>query len=77
MHAAHHRDDVLDVVGLPQAVVAHAAARREVHLVVLQVEAGVAEEMVVAAVVVMHVRDDHVLDGLDRKSTRLNSSHRT
>ena len=61
-HLAHHRDDVVLLEGVAQLRVAHAAAGRIVHLAVLQVIARAREQIVVAAVVVVHVADDHGLD---------------
>src|SRR5690606_3351084 len=47
------------------------AAGRETHLAVLQVEAGAGKQAIIAGMVVVHVRDDHVLDRLRIDPQRL------
>ena len=66
-HLAHHRDHVVLFVGEAELLVAHAAAGAVVHLLVLHVVAGARKQIDVAAVVVVHVADDDVLDlvGID------------
>ena len=57
-------DDVLDVEGAPVRGLRHVPTGGEAHLVVLQVVGGGREELEVADVVVVQVRDDHVLHRL-------------
>ena len=61
-HAVHHARDVVGLERVVDLVVAHAPARDVLHLGVLHVEARVRKQRAVAAVVVVHVRDDDVLD---------------
>ena len=63
VHTANEGHDVLDIIGRAQGRVAHAAAGRIGHLLVLQVIARPRKHLVVAAVVVVQVRDDDVPDG--------------
>src|ERR1051325_5799372 len=67
---AHHRDDVVFFIGEAQLLVAHAAAGAVMHLLVLQVVAGAREQVDIAAMVVVHVADDDVLDlvGVDAEA---------
>ena len=61
---AHHQRDVLDRERMAQHAVAHAAAGRIAHLLVLQMEARIGEAVEIAGVVVMQMGDDDVLDAL-------------
>ena len=56
---AHHRHHVVFLEGSTQTRVAHAPTGAIRHLDVLHVVAGVREQIVVAAVVVVHVRQYH------------------
>jgi hypothetical protein len=58
----HHAHDVLDVERHPQPRVAHVASGGIRHLPVLEMKAGAREDLEVADVIVMQMRDDHVLD---------------
>jgi hypothetical protein len=59
--AIDHPRHVFGLERVVDLVVAHAAARDVLHLGVLHVKPRVREQRAVAAVVIMHVRDDHVL----------------
>src|SRR5580704_5844898 len=67
---AHHGDDVLDFERQPQRPMAHAAAGGIGHFAVLQMIAGLGKQIVVAAMVVMQVADDDVLDAVGRDAKR-------
>jgi hypothetical protein len=58
----HHAADVVGLVGAGEAVVAHVAAGRERHLVVLHVEGRLRERVEGADVIVVEMGDDDVLD---------------
>ncbi len=57
----HHPHDILDVEGVADAGLAHVPAGREAHLRLLKVEAGLREEIEIAGMVIVEMRDDHVL----------------
>ena len=69
---AHHADDVLDLEGVAEGVLADVPAGGELHLLVLQMEARLGEVVPVADVVVVQVGDDDVLDllGVDAEIAR-------
>ena len=58
----HHRDHVLGFEWIAHDVVAHVTAGAVLHLAFLQVIARFGEQRVVAAVIVVHVTDDHIFD---------------
>src|SRR5690606_10637082 len=60
--ALYHACDVVDLVGMVEMMMAHARSGRELHLAFLHVEAGVREQVIVAGMVIMHMRGDHMLD---------------
>ena len=62
--AAHHRRHVVHREGAPDEGVAHAPARAEAHLAILDVIPRLREQVVVAGVVPVHVGHDHVPDGI-------------
>src|SRR3569832_533317 len=66
-HLLHHGVDVRRAERHADHLVAHTAARTVGHLGVLDVIARVREQVVIAGVVPMHVRGDHVVDlaGID------------
>ncbi len=59
--AAHHAHHVFHLESAAEAVVAHVAAGRVRHLELLHVQQGRREKIEVADVVVVQVRDHHVL----------------
>src|SRR5687768_4689197 len=59
--APHHANYVLRLERAAEALVAHVAPGGIAHLELLQVEAGARKQLEVADVVVVQVRDDHVL----------------
>ena len=61
-HLPHHRHHVVGLERDALMCVAHASSGAVRHLAVLQVIAGAGEQVVVAAVVVVQVGDDDVLD---------------
>ena len=67
---AHHGNDVLDLERQPQRPMAHAASGGVGHFAVLQVIARLRKQIVVAAMVVMQVADDDVLDAVGRDAKR-------
>jgi hypothetical protein len=69
-HLAHHGDHVVDFERQPQRVMAHAAASGVGHLAILQVIAGLRKQLVIAAMIVMQMADDDVLDGVGRDAER-------
>ena len=70
---AHHRDHIFDLERESQRPVAHRAAGRVTHLVVLQVIACARKQVVIADMIVMHVADDDGLDGTGLDAERAQS----
>ena len=56
----HHARDIVRFERVADHVMAHVAPGRILHLRVLKMEARVVEQLCIAAVVVMHMRDDDV-----------------
>src|SRR5262249_11890689 len=65
-----HGDDVLDFERQPRLLMAHAPPGGVGHLAILQVIAGARKQIVVAAMVVVHVADDDGLDALRGNAKR-------
>jgi hypothetical protein len=63
-HLAHHGDHVVHFEREPQRRMAHTTPGRITHLGLLQMIASAREQLVVAGMVVVQVRDDDVLDRL-------------
>src|SRR5258706_7473117 len=61
VHLAHHRGHLVRLVGVVEEALSHVAAGRVGHLLVLQMEGRGGKKAEVADVVVVQVRDDHVL----------------
>lgn len=59
---AHHGDDIVDLERQPQCLMAHAASGGIGHFAILQVIPRLWKQIMIAAMVVMHMTDD---DGLD------------
>src|SRR5262249_22622010 len=59
--APHHRAHVLGLKDLPYRGVTHMPAGDIGHLAILEMKGRVWEQVMIAAVVVVHVRDDHVM----------------
>src|SRR5262249_31477172 len=70
-HFAHHRYQIFDLERRPQRLVAHAAAGSVSHFAVLQMIARLRKQIVIAAMVVMHVADDDGFDGFGGDAERL------
>src|SRR5690606_754946 len=72
-HLPHHRDHVVYLERHADLRVAHAASRGVGHLGILQVIARAGKQVVVPAVVVVEVRDDHVFDRVGTYAERIQS----
>jgi hypothetical protein len=74
---AHHRHHIFDLERRAQRLVAHAAAGSVSHFAVLQMIARLRKQIVIAAMVVMHVADDDGFDGFGGDAERLQTvAHR-
>jgi hypothetical protein len=62
INGAHHAHDILYLESVTHARVTHVAPGRKAHLAVLQMKARTREEIEIAGLIVVQVRDDHVLD---------------
>ena len=69
-HLAHHRDDIVGLERQAQSRMAHAAPGRVSHLAILQMVAGLRKQLVIAAMVVVEVSDNHIRDRLRRDAER-------
>ncbi len=61
VHFAHHGGHLVHLVGVAEEALSHVATGRVSHLLVLQMEARRGKKAEVADVVVVQMRDDHVL----------------
>ena len=64
VHAAHHPDHILHLIGAAKALVRHVPAGGVAHLQILEVQRRVREKVEVADVVVVQMGDHHILHQL-------------
>jgi hypothetical protein len=63
VHVPHHRHDFVDLIGVGEELRRHVPTGRVRELAVLQMKARPRKQIEIADVVVMQVREDHVLGG--------------
>ncbi|MNJ35339.1 hypothetical protein D3C77_300730 [compost metagenome] len=61
IHAPHNIHDVFDVEGMTQRRIKHVSPSGEIDLRRLHVKPRIRQKVDIACVVIMHVRDNHVL----------------
>jgi hypothetical protein len=67
----HHRRYIVDFKRMAQQLLAHASTGAVLNFLVLQVVTCTREQIVIAAMVIMHMRHDYVFDGREIYADRL------